>query len=64
MMDRAGWHMIGKSNVPKNITIIPLPLNLPELTPVENIWQCLRANWLSNTVFETYDALVDAACDT
>jgi hypothetical protein len=29
---------------------------------VENIWQYLRANWLSNRVFETYDDIVDAAC--
>ena len=35
----------------------------PELNPVENIWQYLRANWLSNTVFENYDAIIDAACD-
>ena len=23
----------------------------------------MRANWLSNRVFETYDAIIDAACD-
>ena len=34
----------------------------PELNPVENVWQYLRQNWLSNTVFENYDAIVDAAC--
>ena len=34
----------------------------PGLNPVENIWQYLRQNWLSNTVFENYDAIVDAAC--
>ena len=33
-----------------------------ELNPVENVWQYLRQNWLSNTVFENYDAIVDAAC--
>jgi hypothetical protein len=27
----------------------------------ENVWQYLRQNWLSNTVFENYDAIVDAA---
>ncbi len=41
----------------------PLPWRAPELNPVENIWQFLRANWLSNRVFETYDAIIDAACD-
>ena len=40
-----------------------LPSRSPELNPVENIWQYLRANWLSNRVFETYDAIIDAACD-
>jgi hypothetical protein len=33
------------------------------LNPVENIWQFLRGNWLSNLVFETYDDIIDAACD-
>ena len=40
-----------------------LPPYSPELNPVENVWQFLRANWLSNRVFETYDAIIDAACD-
>lgn len=62
LMDRAGWHSTGKLRVPKNIAIILLPSKSPELNPVENIWQYLRANWLSNRVFETYDAIVDAAC--
>src|SRR4051812_47756072 len=35
----------------------------PELNPVENIWQYLRQNWLSNRVFETYEAIIEAACD-
>ena len=39
-----------------------LPSRAPELNPVENVWQYLRQNWLSNTVFENYDAIVDAAC--
>jgi hypothetical protein len=30
---------------------------------VENIWQYLRANWLSNRVFETPDDIIDAICD-
>jgi transposase len=39
-----------------------LPSRAPELNPVENVWQYLRQNWLSNTVFENYDAIIDAAC--
>jgi transposase len=46
LLDRAGWHTTGKLNMPKNITPIFLPSRSPELNPVENIWQYLRANWL------------------
>jgi transposase len=49
--------------MPVNITLILLPSRAPELNPVENIWQYMRANWLSNRVFETYDAIIDAACE-
>jgi hypothetical protein len=62
ILDRAGWHTTSKLDVPGNITPIFLPPRAPELNPVENIWQYLRQNWLSNTVFEDYDAIVDAAC--
>jgi len=34
-----------------------------ELNPQENIWQFMRANWLSNLVFETYEDIIDVACD-
>ena len=63
LMDRAGWHRAGDLEVPKNLTIILLPSRSPELNPVENIWQYLRANFLSNRVFESYEAILDAGCD-
>ena len=62
LMDRAGWHISGDLKVPRNLTIILLPSRSPELNPVENVWQYLRANWLSNRVFETYDDILDAGC--
>ena len=43
--------------------MILLPSCAPELNPVENIWQYLRQTWLSNRVFDTYDDIIDAACD-
>ena len=63
LLDRAGWHTTPALAVPKNITLILLPSRSPELNPVENIWQYLRQTWLSNRVFETYDDIVEAACD-
>ena len=63
ILDRAGWHTTGNLVWPKNITPILLPSRAPELNPVENIWQYLRQNWLSNRVFETYDDIIDAVCE-
>jgi len=63
LLDGAGWHTTTNLTVPDNITPIFLPSRAPELNPVENIWQYLRANWLSNRVFETYFEIIEAACD-
>jgi DDE superfamily endonuclease len=60
LLDRAGSHTTSKLEV-DNIAPIFLPSRAPELNPVENVWQYLRQNWLSNTVFQHYDAIVDAA---
>jgi hypothetical protein len=49
--------------VPPNITILAMPPKSPELNPVENIWQFMRDNWLSNRVVKSYDDLVDHCCD-
>jgi hypothetical protein len=40
--------------VPGNMTLVPLLPESPELNPVENIWQFMRDNWLSNRVFKFY----------
>lgn len=63
LMDRAGWHKAEKLAIPDNLTIILLPSRSPELNPVENTWQYLRQNWLSNTVFENYDDIIEAGCN-
>jgi hypothetical protein len=62
LVDQAGWHMTGKLDVPANISIVALPAKCPELNPVENIWQFMRDNWLSNRVFTSYDNIVDHCC--
>lgn len=63
LMDRAGWHTTTKLSVPENLTIILLPSYSPELNSAENVWQYLRQNWLSNRVFDSYDAILEAGCD-
>jgi transposase len=63
LLDRAGWHVSSKLKVPANITLVPLPAKAPELNPVENIWQYMRENWISNRVFTSYTDILDHCCD-
>jgi transposase len=63
-LDGAGWHKLGgRLVVPPNLSLLHLPPYSPELNPVENVWQFLRQNFLSNRVFDTYDGIVDACCE-
>ena len=58
----AGWHISQHLAVPENIAIVPLSAKCPELNPVENVWQFMRNNWLSNRVFASYNAIDDHCC--
>jgi transposase len=64
VVDGAGWHQTGgRLIVPDNITLLPLPPYAPELNPMENVWEYLRANKLCALVWDTYDAIVQACRD-
>ncbi|WP_208248648.1 IS630 family transposase [Rhizobium sp. T1470] len=63
IVDQAGWHVTPKLDVPDNITLLFLPPRSPELNPVENVWQFLRDNWLSNRIFKDYEDIVAHCCD-
>ena len=54
---------VGKTGRSHQHHILLLPPKSPELNPVENIWQFMRDNWLSNRIFKSYDDLVDHCCD-
>ena len=60
VLDGAGWHSSPQLKVPDNIVLLPLPPYAPELNPVENVWEFLRANFLSHRVWDTYEAILDA----
>lgn len=63
ILDQAGWHMSKSLEIPGNVTLLALPPRAPELNPVENIWQFIRDNWLSNRVFQSYEDIVAHCCD-
>ena len=62
--DGAGWHQTGGAlKLPDNVVLVPLPPYAPELNPMENVWQFLRANKLCATVWDSYDAILDACAE-
>jgi transposase len=62
IVDQAGWHFSKGLEIPDNISVLPLPPRSPELNPVENVWQFMRDNWLSNRIFKSYNDIVDHCC--
>lgn len=62
VLDGAGWHSPPALQPPDNISLLFLPPYAPELNPVENVWQFLRANQLSLRVYDAYEAIVEACC--
>jgi DDE superfamily endonuclease len=62
--DGAGWHQTGGSlTLPDNIVLLPLPPYAPELNPMENVWDYLRANKLSTGVWDDYDEILEACSE-
>ena len=53
LLDQAGWHVSRKLKV---------PAKAPELNPVENTWQYMRENWISNRIFTSYTDILDHCC--
>ena len=62
VLDGAGYHLATGLAVPGNITLVHQPPYAPELNPSENVWQYLRGNKLSNTIYENYDDILEKAC--
>ena len=62
LLDQAGWHQSRRLVIPGDITLLPLPAKAPELNPVENVWQFLRDNWLSNRIFRCCEDIVAHCC--
>jgi len=63
VLDGAGWHKSKTLGVPDNITLMLLPPYSPELNCIERVWAYLRSHYLSNRVYEDYDALFAAGRD-
>src|SRR5262249_30133348 len=59
--DQAGYHTAKGLRVPKNVSLILLPPDAPELNPVENLWHYLRSHHWSSRVYRDYGELEQEA---
>lgn len=63
VLDQARWHTTRHLHIPANISLLPLPPYSPELNPQENVWQVLRSAAFANRCFDSFDQIVDVACE-
>jgi hypothetical protein len=62
LLDPGGMACLEEAFHPRQHHVLPLPPKSPELNPVENIWQFMRDNWLSNRIFKSHDDIIDHCC--
>ena len=62
LIDRAGWHMSQRLQIPENIRLLPQPHYSPELNPAEHVWKHLREKATPNEAFKSLDQLQEALC--
>lgn len=53
-LDRAGWHMSEKLEIPEGIHLVPMPPRSPELQPAERLWPLVN-EVLANQAFDTIE---------
>jgi transposase len=62
--DGAGWHQNSSTLAPPdNIVLLSLPAYAPELNPMETVWEYLRGNKLSASVWDSYEAILQACAE-
>jgi transposase len=65
-VDQAGWHGLREAERARKhdarLPSVQLPSKSPELNPVENIWQYVRDNRISNRIFANYEDILDYYC--
>jgi hypothetical protein len=61
-VDQAGWHRSKELIVPANMRLIEQPAYIPEVNPVEHLWEELREKYLHNRLFSSLDPLVEVLC--
>lgn len=59
LLDKAGWHVSSKIQLPENLLLVHLPAYSPELNPVELLWREIRRKYFHNKIFSSLDEVED-----
>jgi len=59
VLDRAGWHVSPRVEVPEGVRLVFLPPYSPELQPVERVWPLVNEA-VANRYFADLEALMEA----
>jgi transposase len=64
VLDRAGWHVSGRVEVPEGVRLVFLPPYSPELQPVERVWPLVDAAVANRALSDLEEDLgeVEARC--
>lgn len=62
VIDNAGFHSLGKYQIPDNIKLLRIPPYSPELNPCEKIWAYIK-QYFKNRVFESLAQLQEWLSD-
>mgnify|MGYP005844801823 CR=1 FL=1 len=62
VLDRAGWHVSPKVEVPEGVRLIFLPPYSPELQPVERVWPLVNEA-VANRYFPTLEEMMEAVAE-
>ncbi len=62
VLDRAGWHVSPKVEVPEGIRLVYLPPYSPELQPAERVWPLVNEA-VANRWFPSLEALMETVAE-
>jgi transposase len=62
VLDRAGWHVSGRVEVPEGVRLVFLPPYAPELQPVERVWPLVNEA-VSNRYFRDLEEMIEVVAE-
>jgi transposase len=62
VLERAGWHVSGRVEVPEGVRLVFLPPYSPELQPVERVWPLVNEA-VANRYFQDLEEMMEVVAE-